>query len=170
MYIYGEEIYIFIENAEIFPTKKQIKEMGNDFVHLFSSFNRHLGNCSYCAVHSLHLAENCFGKTHKTMWRSFSNLPSLPHPHGQSISKACLSLIWNRSSSAASSAFHCPGPSHHSRSLDSAAASSPFSLLNPHPTVSVQQPEESFRNVNRNTSFFFPWQLEWKACGLPWLF
>ena len=65
--IHGEEMYIFIKNTKIFPTKKQTKETGNDFVHLFSSFNRHLVNCSSCAVHSLHLAENCLGKTHKTM-------------------------------------------------------------------------------------------------------
>lgn len=55
-------------------------------------------NCSPCAVCSLNLAENHFGKTHETMWRSFLNLPFLPHPpspHGQSISKAYLSLIWN---------------------------------------------------------------------------
>ena len=162
-------MYIFIKNTKIFPTKKQTKETGNDFVHLFSSFNRHLVNCSSCAVHSLHLAENCLGKTHKTMWRSFSNLPFLLIPRGQSISKACLPLIWNRSSSASSFPFHCRGPSLHCLFLDSAAATSLFSLLNPHPDNLCATARGIFQKCKSEYIILPPIIIRMKVCSLPWL-
>lgn len=135
-------------------------------------------NCSPCAVCSLNLAENHFGKTHETMWRSFLNLPFLPHPpltpwpvHKQGLFVLDLKHL------------HLPPPLHSTTlalvpatTLSPRMSSSHLTLvphswtpLHPTSTISVWQPEGSFKNVNQNTSLCFPSYLDWKARGLPWL-
>lgn len=102
------------------------RKPGSYFVHLFSSFDRHLVTCS-CSVHNLNLAENHSGKIHETCTSSFSASPSWP-PHQQGLRGPSLKFT---SLPASSFPSLCPqfGPSHHHLSLDNAVATSLFSLL-----------------------------------------